>query len=1048
MSHKKRASTAFKSMGAAGLAAATIVSGLSFGAPAVAASPDAPKAWTQSFSAKFVMQRGSSYIALKSDGQAASYSSLSAAMSAALTGTFPTPGTTGTIQMSNGNCIRGIISSYDWEFLNAGLRTTSPCSSFAVSADGQTLTPKDYSTYPYITGIATTPGGASSFKASRSASEAYSFKPTADQVNRALTASVTKTNNIAKTAVVAGTATPKGTVTIGSKTVNVADSGAWSMTVEGLRTGANSLTAVQKVNNAEVDRKPVTVNIVEGGTVVGVNQGPIELTRGQSTQVPFLVQNNESRTNMKGSVTLTAPAGTTFADGQAKVAAGYRSGTSGDFRPYTPLDLKNGVRSDGNTKITFDLDTAGGNMVAGEQYRYMLSVATPADAAAGSGQMGFTYAGDSSKGDYRAEGKTTTNLEVAQRELTAAVDSIDHAAGSAVLKGTATPGATIVIGEQSATANEDGDWSLEVTGLESGPNSLLVEQKIGNDTVDSKPVTVTINDAAIIGQDGPAATLERGERTKVQAQFETKGDVSRPDAQVTFTAPEGTTFAEGQNTIAGSYKRPGEDWMNRSATLTDGDLSMDGKTYTYTFKPTSSTWTLPDASLLRWSIDVETPAEIADGTPSMTTKLVGTAVEGSFDATSTTATTIESAETALTAEVESVDNEALTAKLTGTATKGSKVSVGTQSVDVTNDDGSWELTVTGLKYGENTLRVVQTIDGREVDDKQLTVQVDGVNREFKVTTPENESVHKGEMVTFSGEGRAGEEVRLHVTNFASTDVTTKVGNDGRWSVQRFLGEGTYVFDITQQNAAGTTTGDVRGLTINKPVTEDPVNKPWQVTAPTSGSQHRGEMVTWTGTGNAGDTVTFTPKNPEQSAWSTVVDNKGDWKVDRFAGVGAYDVDVAMKNAAGTETGAPINILLNQNVNLPFAVTSPENNSEHKGELVTFRGTGNAGEQIDLKVTNFDSTNPQPVRVDSTGHWKIEKFLGTGAYTIDITQTNLSTGLVTGAERGLRFNTPSTEDPVNKPWQVTAPTSGSQHRGEMVTWTGTGNAGDTVTFTPK
>ncbi|MCA5922356.1 hypothetical protein, partial [Curtobacterium oceanosedimentum] len=136
-----------------------------------------------------------------------------------------------------------------------------------------------------------------------------------------------------------------------------------------------------------------------------------------------------------------------------------------------------------------------------------------------------------------------------------------------------------------------------------------------------------------------------------------------------------------------------------------------------------------------------------------------------------------------------------------------------------------------------------------------------------------------------------------------------------------------------------------------------------------------------------------------------VDNKGDWKVDRFAGVGAYDVDVAMKNAAGTETGAPINILLNQSTNLPFALTSPADGSDLRGQMVTFEGTGNANEEITLKVINFESQTPK-VRVDYTGHWKIEKFLGTGAYTIDITQKNVSTGKVTASLEGLQFNQPA------------------------------------------
>ena len=634
--------------------------------------------------------------------------------------------------------------------------------------------------------------------------------------------------------------------------------------------------------------------------------------------------------------------------------------------------------------------------------------------------------------------------------LVATVSSINHAAKSAVVSGTATPNGTVAINGQVANVNASGAWSMTVTGLAEGANTLTAIQTVNNTEVDRKNVVVTINDAAIVGQDGAAVALERGEDTQVEALFKTNGSVSRPQGKVEFTAPEGTTFADDQGTIEGSFKKPGEDaWTNAAMTLTNGVRSEDGTKYTYDFVTTTTTWNLPDASLMRWNIDVDTPADAVADTSSMSATLVGTAIEGAFNTTSTTATTVEApAETPLEAKVDSVDNVNKTAVVSGTATKGATVAIGDESVEVTNDDGSWTLTVGGLEYGDNTLHVVQTIGGREFDSTDVVAKVDGINRDFTVATPENESEHKGESVTFSGNGRAGETVRVHVTNFDSADVTAKVDDDGHWSVSRWIGTGMYVFDVTQTNAAGSVTGEVRGLTINKPADEDPVNLPWAVTAPESGSEHRGEMVTWTGTGNAGDTVSFTPKNPEQSAWSTVVKNNGTWSVDHFAGTGAYDIDVVMKNAAGSVTGESKNVLLNQSVNLPFAVTSPESGTDHKGELVTFEGTGNANEEISLEVTNFESSSPTPVRVDRTGHWKIEKFLGTGAYTIDITQKNVSTGLITGEAKDLKFNQPSDEDPVNLPWAITSPESGSEHLGENVTWSGTGNAGDTVYFTPK
>ncbi|MCY1694052.1 hypothetical protein [Curtobacterium sp. SL109] len=835
-------------------------------------------------------------------------------------------------------------------------------------------------------------------------------------------------SNIAKTAVVSGTATPGAKVSIGSQEVEAdKTTGAWSMTVTGLAAGKNDLVVIQKIDGTEFDRKTVSATIVDGGGLFAVDQGPVELERGATTKVPFVVENRVSRTNTKGTVVLTAPDGATFSE-QDTVQGSWRRVGNTAWNASTSIPLTNGRLSNDNTTLTFDADWTS-ERPADQQYRFMVDVATSADAPEGSSAMDFDVSGTSSTNDFRAQGSTTTTVGASVVDLVANIGSIDHAGKSAVISGTATPGAKVTIGDKSVDADpETGAWSITVNDLDRGTNPLHVVQEIDGEEHDSKDLDVVINDAAISGQDGTAVTLERGEVTSVESLFKTNGSISRPQGKVEFTAPEGTTFAEDQGTIEGSFKKPGEDaWTNAAMTLTNGVRSEDGTKYTYDFATTTTTWNLPDASLMRWNIDVDTPADAVADTSSMSATLVGTASEGAFNTTSTTATTVEApAQTPLEAKVDSVDNVNKTAVVSGTATKGATVAIGDESVEVTNDDGSWTLTVGGLEYGDNTLHVVQTIGGQEFDSTDVVAKVDGINRDFTVATPENGSEHKGESVTFSGNGRAGETVRVHVTNFDSADVTAEVDDDGHWSVSRWIGTGMYVFDVTQTNAAGSLTGEVRGLTVNKPADEGSVNLPWAVTSPESGSEHRGEMVTWTGTGNAGDTVSFTPKNPEQSSWSTVVKNNGTWSVDHFAGTGAYDIDVVMKNAAGSVTGESKNVLLNQSVNLPFAVTSPESGTDHKGELVTFEGTGNADEEISLEVTNFDSSSPTPVRVDRTGHWKIEKFLGTGAYTIDITQKNLTSGAVTGEAKDLKFNQPSDEDPVDLPWAITSPESGSEH----------------------
>ncbi len=172
-----------------------------------------------------------------------------------------------------------------------------------------------------------------------------------------LVASVSTVNHIAKSAVVSGTATPGAKVSIGEQSADVGTDGKWSMTVTGLAAGKNDLVAIQKINGAEYDQKTVSPEIVEGGTLVGVDRGPVELERGQSTKVPFVLENREARTNTDATVTLEAPEGTTF-DDQTTIQGQWREVGGTGWEDSTSIPLTNGVRSNDDTTITFDADWA------------------------------------------------------------------------------------------------------------------------------------------------------------------------------------------------------------------------------------------------------------------------------------------------------------------------------------------------------------------------------------------------------------------------------------------------------------------------------------------------------------------------------------------------------------------------------------------------------------------------------------------------------------------------------------------------------------------
>ncbi|WP_181419948.1 Ig-like domain-containing protein [Curtobacterium sp. MCPF17_003] len=841
----------------------------------------------------------------------------------------------------------------------------------------------------------------------------------------------------AKSAVLSGTATPGATVTIGSQSVTVASDGTWSMTVSGLANGTNTLTAIQKINNVEHDRKDVTVNLVEGGTLVGVDQGPIELARGTTTDVPMVVQNNEARENVDGTVTLTAPEGATF-DAQSTVQGAYRAVGAEEWSASTTIPLTDGRLSDAGKTITFDADWAG-TRPAGQQYRFMMKVNVPEATRGGTDKMGFVFNGTSSVGTFRAAAATSTHIEVTEQPLTAKVDSVNQAGKSAVISGTATPGAFVYIPGTGVPVRvaADGSWTMTVTGLKDGDNSLRVVQMIDNKDIDDKILEVTINASAIVGQDGPAVTLERDATTKVQAQFQTQGDVSRPDAKVTFTAPEGTVFAEGQDTIQGSYQKPGEGWTNRSLTLTNGDLSMDGKTYTYTFKPTTSTWTLPDASLLRWGIDIETPADAPEATSAMTTKLVGTAVEGSFDTTSTTKTTIgEAANPVAPIVVETPANGSnVTDKrpvFSGTGDEGATIEIkgatGRVVATTTVKDGKWSVPAGfDLVDGSYMLTAVQTPLKGESTSAPINFVVKAMVP-VTLTAPAIDSDVSTPNPVFEGRGTVGATVVVRGT-YGTVLASTTVKADGTWSVPSAvaLAIGSYA-GTASQTVTGTTTTAPFKFTVGQNIA------PVTLETPAVGAEVTDTNPVFTGTGQAGATIEVKGTYGTTLA-TTTVKADGTWSVPSAVALanGEY-AGKAWQTVNGKTTSAAFRFTVVQNI-APVALETPAIGAEVTDTNPVFTGTGQAGAAIEVKGTYGTTLATTTVKADGTWSVPSAVALANGEYAGKAWQT--VNGKTTSA--AFRFTVVQNIAPV----ALETPAIGAEVTDTNPVFTGTGQAGAAI-----
>lgn len=532
-----------------------------------------------------------------------------------------------------------------------------------------------------------------------------------------ISATVSSTDHLAKSATITGTATPGARVEIGGVSVIAnATTGAFSLNVTGLEVGANPLTIVQKRDNAQIGNSfPISVTIVEGGTVVPVPQPGVELVRGETTSVPFVVQLNEARSSVSGTTTVKAPGGTTFSAGQTTVAGAWRPSTTGEWSPAANINLTGGVLSADRTEMTFDIGPSGSNHAAGQQWRYEFNIDTPMVAAGGASSLGYVYEGSSTGNPFRAVGSTPTTIEVNEQPTVASVVSVDPIAKTAVVSGTATPGATITIGDQEAVVQDDGNWSMTVEGLQVGSNQLVVQQSIaGEDYGD--PVTL---DAVV-----PALTTSLG-ANDVTVTSEADGWFTEgTEGTVTITTQTGTS-------PTGATVRPGES-LSWTTTLPEGfeagDLpateTVDGWTTEHVVATDSEGRQTVEVKVTNASTEnreytaagditfpvVSTGKPAADGT--ITTVFTPPT---SYTSSAPDASTVAKAPLPLTATVAQRNDIAQTVVVTGSGTPGQQVTIG-DVTETIRPDGSYEITAPFTGTGDLEVTVSQEIGGTVHDE--------------------------------------------------------------------------------------------------------------------------------------------------------------------------------------------------------------------------------------------------------------------------------------------------------------------------------------------
>ncbi|MCS5485741.1 hypothetical protein NY588_01170 [Curtobacterium flaccumfaciens pv. beticola] len=371
--------------------------------------------------------------------------------------------------------------------------------------------------------------------------------------------------------------------------------------------------------------------------------------------------------------------------------------------------------------------------------------------------------------------------------ITGKVTATDDTARTANVEGTATPLAEIRLGgTRVAGVQADGKWSHRLTNLPVGRTTKTYEQFVNGTARGQVDVPVEIsepNDPAYISGVSGEADLRRGTTEALYAEYVAKGAFVTPNGTLEFTAPEGTTFAIGQDRQRGEYQSGGT-WKEFGGdSLVSGSRSADGKTYSFALG--SRKWDVAKGQHFRFAMRVEVPADLESGSSAFTGDLSGTVPGGSFDTTARVETTVTNAEFTATASFS--DDVSVPVTVGGRGISGAHVQVRDGAVLAEADvleNGTWSVTLTAPdRGGVRVVTAVEQLAGAEI--ASVPVRID-YGAAVRITSPGDgfQLSPAFPEVRIAGIAAPGATVRLTEQGEAGWDLgSVQADGDGRWAIR-------------------------------------------------------------------------------------------------------------------------------------------------------------------------------------------------------------------------------------------------------------------------
>ncbi|MGO2141003.1 MAG: hypothetical protein ACTH30_11395, partial [Leucobacter sp.] len=380
--------------------------------------------------------------------------------------------------------------------------------------------------------------------------------------------------------------------------------------------------------------------------------------------------------------------------------------------------------------------------------------------------------------------------EKVEQDFSAWVERRDEAARSALVIGHGTPDATVTInGVHSTYVRELGGWSINVTGLKLGVNTLNIEHRVNGVVTGSTTLTV---------QFGP----------------------DQLEANVSFPANV------SERAIVSGTAEPGAEvsvWQGNTLVAT---ASADRATGAYSTElPSPNRGGAQDYSLTQSVNNQEVPGAVS--------------VRADYGS----AVSIET-------PVNEIIHNGGELRFQGRGVPGGRVVLresgrpGVLGAATVASNGIWTVTVADVAKKNLKFTAEQTGRGANVTSASVEINPGVTDEALQVITPGEGAKLQPGTVTFTGTANAGATVELR-SNLTGSLLGSGVANaNGAWtaSVNRQLGAGNYT--ILVKNGAREV---ARSFVIEAPAPQLKLD----VVNPVAGSKLQPGTVTFTGTANAG-----------------------------------------------------------------------------------------------------------------------------------------------------------------------------------------------------